>query len=402
MLTRRLSIPGPLAIVLVLSFFMFTAHNSILSALQGFVLFVSGDQIALGVSFGIFTGTAFLFRFVSGKIIERTSVTLMLALGQVMLSVVFISYAAVSAIIDIYVLRVFHGVSWALGTVAIMTAVVQRSPPSRVGEGLGYYNGVNSFAMMVFPAVGSAIVLVDTREAYNLLFAMTCTISVVAVAIAVVIWRGSHEKQSSDTPRSGGFVSRAALRPSLSIFVLSFGFGAVLSYSPSIAVMHAVANSGLYFTWFAGSMVVGYAVGGSLSDRRGHGMMSAIGCCCMAIGLLMAAVGTEYVTYVISACALGIGLSLANVALNALASLVVPESEQARAMATYSAGMDGGIMVGSFMIAILLNAGLKLPVILLILVVLSFITVLNTPGLHRMERISRNQHSDRALSESPQ
>jgi MFS family permease len=121
----------------------------------------------------------------------------------------------------------------------------------------------------------------------------------------------------------------------------------------------------------------------------------------MAIGLFMAAVGTEYVTYVISACVLGIGLSLANVALNALASLVVPENEQARAMATYSAGMDGGIMEGSFMIAILLNAGLELPVILMILVVLSFITVLNTPGLRRMERMSRNQHGPRTSSESP-
>jgi MFS family permease len=121
----------------------------------------------------------------------------------------------------------------------------------------------------------------------------------------------------------------------------------------------------------------------------------------MAVGLFMAAIGTEYVTYVISAVVLGIGLSLANVALNALASLVVPESDQARAMATYSAGMDGGIMVGSFMIAILLNAGLELPAVLLILVVLSFITVLNTPGLRRMERISKNQHSDGASAESP-
>lgn len=387
-------------IVLVLSFFMFTAHNLILSALQDFVLYISGDTSALGISFGIFTGFAFMFRFISGRIIERSSVTLMLALGQVMLSVVFISYAALGAIIEIYVLRVFHGIAWALATVAIMTAVVQRSPPSRVGEGLGYYNGVNSFAMMVFPAVGSAMAMMNTHEAYDFLFTMTCAVSLVAIAVAVVIWRTNRPEQSSDAPHSGGFVSRAALRPSLSIFVLSFGFGAVLSYSPSIAAMHNVANSGLYFTWFAGSMVVGYAVGGFLSDRRGHSMMSAIGCCCMAIGLLLAAIGTEYFTYVVSACALGIGLSLANVALNALASLVVSESDQARAMATYSAGMDGGIMVGSFMIAILLNAGLELPVILMILVGFAFITVLNTPGLDRMESIYRSRDRDHALEES--
>jgi len=395
------SIPKPLVVVLILSFFMFTAHNLILSALQGFVQYVTGDESALGISFGIFTLFAVLFRFVSGAILERRSVTLMLALGQVMLSVVFISYAASNGIVDIYIIRAFHGAAWALATVAIMTAVVKRSPPSRVGEGLGYYNGVNSFAMMVFPAVGSTIVMVETREAYNSLFVVTCAASVIAVVVALAIWRADHPEQSSGARNSKGVISRGALRPTLSIFVLSFGFGAVLSYSPPIAALHSVANPGLYFTWFAGSMIAGYGVGGSLSDRKGHGRISALGCGSMGIGLLIAAIGRDYVTYAVSACMLGIGLSLANVALNALASLVVPENEQARAMATYSAGMDGGIMVGSFAIAILLSAGLGLPAILLILAAFSFFTALNTPSLHRIETLSKNLHDGSELVQSP-
>lgn len=395
------SITKRLVVVLVLSFFLFAAHNLILSALQGFVQYITGDESALGISFGIFTLFAVLFRFVSGVILERRSVTLLLAIGLVMLSAVFISYAVSNGIVDIYIIRAFHGAAWALATVAIMTAVVQRSPPPHVGEGLGYYNGVNSFAMMVFPAVGSTIVMVETREAYSFLFAITCAVSLIAVVVALAIWRADHPEQSSGARHSKGVISRGALRPTLSIFVLSFGFGAVLSYSPPIAALHSVANPGLYFTWFAGSMIVGYGIGGSLSDRKGHGLISALGCCSMAIGLLMAAIGNDYMTYAISACMLGVGLSLANVALNALASLVVPESEQARAMATYSAGMDGGIMVGSFAIAFLLSAGLSLPVILLILAAFSLLTAFNTSSLRRVETSSRNPNSASESVRSP-
>jgi hypothetical protein len=55
--------------------------------------------------------------------------------------------------------------------------------------------------------------------------------------------------------------------------------------------------------------------------------------------------------------------------------------------------MDGGIMVGSFGIAILLYAGFGLPVILLMLAGLSVVTVLNTPSLRRMETMSKERHT---------
>jgi len=368
---------------------MFAAFNLILTALQSFVLFVSSDPSALGTSFGIFTLLAFLFRFISGKLIEENSTTLMLAIGQIILSLVLICYAVSGTIFDIYIVRALHGIAWALATVAIMTVVVQRMPPSRVGEGLGYYNMVTSSTMMVFPAVGSAIVAVGTRGAYSLLFVVGCMLNLAAGAVAFSIWRTDSSESPPSTKRAAGLISRPSLRPTLSIFLLSLGFGAVLSYSPEIALIHHVDNPGLYFTWFAGTMMLGYIIGGTLSDRRGHGSIGALGCGSMAIGLLAAALGNSPLTYAISACALGFGLSVANVALNALCSLVVTESEQARAMATYSAGMDGGIMVGSFGIAILLYAGFSLPIILLMLAGLSLLTVFNTPSLRRMEAVSK-------------
>jgi MFS family permease len=392
-LTSSPSISKPLKPVLVLTIFMFAAFNLILTALQSFVLFVSSDPSALGTSFGIFTLLAFLFRFVSGRLLEQNSTMLMLAVGQITLSFALICYAVSGTILHIYIVRALHGVAWALATVAIMTVVVQRSPPSRVGEGLGYYNMVTSSAMMVFPAVGSALVAVGTRDAYGFLFVVACILNLTAGAVAFSIWHADSSEHPSSTKPATGLISRPSLRPTLSIFLLSLGFGAVLSYSPAIALIHHVDNPGLYFTWFAGTMMLGYGIGGTLSDRRGHGSISALGCGSMAVGLLAAALGDSPLTYAISACALGFGLSVANVALNALCSLVVTDSEEARAMATYSAGMDGGIMVGSFGIAILLYAGFGLPVILLMLAGLSVVTVLNTPSLRRMETMSKERHT---------
>lgn len=393
-MTPRPSIPKPLRPALVLTIFMFAAFNLILTALQSFVFFVSSDLSALGTSFGVFTLLAFLFRFVSGRLLEQNSTTLILALAQILLSFTLICYAVSGTVLHIYIVRALHGVAWALATVAIMTVVVQRSPQARVGEGLGYYNMVTSSAMMVFPAVGSAIVAVGTRDAYSLLFVVGCILSLMAGAVGFYVWHTDVSAHSSSTGHAAGLISRSSLRPTLSIFLLSLGFGAVLSYSTAIAVIHHVDNPGLYFTWFAGTMIVGYGIGGTLSDRRGHGSIGALGCGSMAVGLLAAALGNSPLTFAISACTLGFGLSVANVALNALCSLVVTECEQARAMATYSAGMDGGIMVGSFGIAFLLYAGFSLPVILLMLAGLSLVAVLNTPSLRRMEAISKDKRGD--------
>jgi hypothetical protein len=79
-----------------------------------------------------------------------------------------------------------------------------------------------------------------------------------------------------------------------------------------------------------------------------------VGTLFVATGLGLAAYGVNLVTFLGSALTFGIGLAFSSIALTSLAAALVELRDKPLAMATFSAGFDGGIMVGSFFVAAML------------------------------------------------
>ena len=67
-------------------------------------------------------------------------------------------YNIASTIVLLAVLRVIHGVTWAVSTTAVGTAITDIIPDSRRGEGMGWYGMAMTIAMAIEPMIGLWVV----------------------------------------------------------------------------------------------------------------------------------------------------------------------------------------------------------------------------------------------------
>ncbi|NWF96538.1 MAG: MFS transporter [Candidatus Thorarchaeota archaeon] len=390
MTSQQSRLPPVVYAVLLTTLFVFMAHNLALSALQDFAKHVVGNESSLGLSFGVFAMSAVIFRLLSGKILGKVNDALVLTAGALLLVLSFGAYYVVMQEHLLYSVRALHGLGWAFTTVALATVLARAAPPSRMGFVMGVFAATNYVTMIVFPSVGSSLVTSLTDEAFRSLFIYTILLSILVLPCSMLVWYRTRGPTLFGLGSRGGLISRPALKPTLSAFLMCLGFGAVLSYTPTIAVMHGSDNPGLFISVLAAGQLVAAAIGGPLSDRRGYSALATLGCLMTSVGLVIAAIGTDMLTYVVSAAIFGLGLGLATVTLNALAALAVPQSEKPHAMATLSAGFDGGITIGAFSVPILLGFGLTTAGALLVSAVLVMSALANHSPIRSLETHARS------------
>ncbi len=93
------------------------------------------------------------------------------------------SYNLATTIILLAILRVIHGVTWAVSTTAIGTAITDIIPDSRRGEGMGWYGMAMTIAMAIGPMIG---LLVVQNYSFHGLFLLATLLSIMAVLLSLM------------------------------------------------------------------------------------------------------------------------------------------------------------------------------------------------------------------------
>lgn len=349
-------------LVIAIAFVLYSAYNLVLTALQDYVLFVSSDVGALGISFGIFTLAAVISRFLSGWIIEKIDDILALIIGNVILTITLGFYPLTMSVTSVYIIRAVQGFGWALSTVTILTIIVENTNNEQVSKALGYLNGFGSLSLLLFPVFGSYLVVIKSLETYSFCFQTAFGISIISTGLSVYAWRSTPPVVAHDAPVSG-LPERSILTPTLSAFLLFMMLGVLLSYSPEIAVLSGIQNPGIFFSIFAFAQIIGSGMGGMFTGSSQYGKIATIGALFVMCGVTVLVLVNGIYGYIASAFIIGLGLASANIALNSYVSSISTASE-AKGMAVYSAGVDSAIAVGSFSTALLLGLGWTIPVIL--------------------------------------
>ncbi len=299
--------------------------------------------------------TAVVSRFLSGWILERIDDALALVVGNLLLTAALAAYAFSASATAIYVIRAVQGFGWALSTVTVMTMIAENTDKPRVSEAFGYLNVFGSISLLMFPLLGSWIVSIGTPTAFQTCFLLAAATSVVSTALSLYAWKSTPVILRHESPVTG-LPDKAIAKPTISVFFLFTTLGVLLSYSPEIASLNGIANPGVFFTAFAFAQVIGSALGGSWTGVSRYGMVATLGAMAVVLGIVPLVLFTGWMTYVVSASTIGLGLATANIALNSYVSAVSTSSE-AKGMAVYSAGVDTAVSVGSFGTALLLGFG---------------------------------------------
>jgi len=118
-------------------------------------------------------------------------------------------------------LRILHGMSWAVSTTSILTAITDMIPSSRRGEGLGWSGIAMTIAMAIGPMFG---IWVTENLSYHLLFLFAFCLSVIAL---VLILGAKMPFQLQSSSRKIRFFEKSVLPVTITVFFLFVAYGGV-------------------------------------------------------------------------------------------------------------------------------------------------------------------------------
>ena len=219
-----------------------------------------------------------------------------------------------------------------------------RSPERRRAAGIGYWGLSSVAAIAVAPPVAFWIfergwlwICVSCGALYALMGAIAWTLDD----------SGPARDQAGPAHRPAPIVEWRVLILALSLFLYSFGYGAITSFSAVYADAAGITPKSIYLTALAIVILLTRPLSGTLADRIGYKPVFAPALVLNAIGLAVLAAGGSRASFVVSAIVFGLGFGTAYPVFVAYVMRDVDARRRGAAFGAILAAFDTGIGTGS-------------------------------------------------------
>ena len=339
-------------ILLCLGTFLFAGSMFLLFAvLPVFVVEeLHGADSQVGLIMGAFALSALLVRPMTGRLVDQWSRKTLLSIGALIYCLAPALYTQVESVPVMLGLRLFHGLGIAAYTTAAGVIVADLAPPSRRGEGMGYYGMSLNLAMTIGPALG---VMLIGYIGYNALFWLCAALALGSLVLSQLIQEPACAPQAGTPSRQ--WVSRTALFPGFIAVCMTFTFGAVVSFLPLFVKASNLGNPGIYFSVYSIVVVVSRPFAGRLSDRFGRAAVIVPGLGCLAVAMITLAFSSTLPGILIAAALQGLGFGGVQPSIMALVVDRSPTHERGAALATLMGAFDVGVGLSSIALGAVLE-----------------------------------------------
>ncbi len=308
----------------------------------------------IGTILACYTVAALLVRPFSGYLLDAFARKPLYLLAFTVFTSVFGLYLLAGSVLLFVALRIIHGLSFGMVTVAGNTIVIDIMPSSRRGEGIGYYGLANNIAMSLGPMTG---LFLHDYYSFTVIFLSALGCCLAGLVMASLVKTPVKPRIERDSPISlDRFILLKGIPVGIDLLLISIPYGItttyVAMYAKSIGV---VSGTGLFFTF----MALGMAVSRMFSGRQvDHGkitqvIMAGIGIVIFCyIGLFICeplfAVSETLVKIILygSALALGVGSGMMFPAFNTMFVNLGRNDQRGTATSTYLTSWDVGIGIG--------------------------------------------------------
>ena len=309
---------------------------------------------SIGTILACYTVAALLVRPFSGYLLDAFARKPLYLLAFTVFTSVFGLYLLAGSVLLFVALRIIHGLSFGMVTVAGNTIVIDIMPSSRRGEGIGYYGLANNIAMSLGPMTG---LFLHDYYSFTVIFLSALGCCLAGLVMASLVKTPVKPRIERDSPISlDRFILLKGIPVGIDLLLISIPYGItttyVAMYAKSIGV---VSGTGLFFTF----MALGMAVSRMFSGRQvDHGkitqvIMAGIGIVIFCyIGLFICeplfAVSETLVKIILygSALALGVGSGMMFPAFNTMFVNLGRNDQRGTATSTYLTSWDVGIGIG--------------------------------------------------------
>jgi MFS family permease len=326
------------------TFTVFLSAFQLLPTAPFHIVDLGGSTFASGLFLGFLTYASSTSAPLTGAIADHIGRRRTLLIASGVITLCSAGYAVTSSYRVMLALVIVHGVFWSgllSASGAYMTGML---PERRRAEGLGYW-GLSSVAAI---AVAPPIAFWIFQRGWLWLCVSCGVLNVLMGAIAWTLDDDSHDMRGRTSAASlTSSIEWRILLLSVSLFLYSFGYGALTSFSAVYADALGITPKSLYLTTLAIVILLTRPLSGSLADRIGYRRVFAPCLVLIAAGLaILAAPGTR-ATFTASAIVFGLGFGTAWPVFVAYALRDVDAGRRGASFGAILAAFDIGIGTGS-------------------------------------------------------
>ncbi len=325
--------------------------------LSAFILFptmpfrivaLGGTRFAAGLFLGFLTYASAFSAPITGAFADRLGKRRMLVVCGAFLTLLSALYAATHSYQVPLALALVHGLFWSGLLSASAAHMIDIIPESRRAEGIGYWGLSTIAAIAIAPSLGLWLLghgwlwVCGVAGAFNL-------------GMTGIAWslRETRSTPSGGPIFSGELVDWRIMKLGFTLFLYSFGYGGITSFSALYADSLGVAPKGIYFVALAAVMIASRPFSGPLADRIGARPVLLPCLLLIAAGLAILPLSTTRAGLIASAVVFGSGFGTAYTVFVTHILQHVDPARRGAAFGSVLAAFDTGIGTGSITIGFL-------------------------------------------------
>lgn len=336
------------------TFTVFLSAFQLLPVVPFHILELGGGTFAAGLFLAFLTYASALSAPFTGALGDRFGKRLMLLVCSIALAGFLAVYAVVPGYRLLLALVVAHGVFWSGLLSASSAYMTDFIPETRRAEGIGYWGMSTMLAVAVAPSVGFYF---HARG-----WVVVCTVTALLnLAMAGIAWSLPAEPRretcaTREPLRLRGLVEWRVVAVSLSLFLVSFGYGGITSFAALFAERSGVAPKGIFFTVFAGVVLLTRVFAGRLADEVGHRRFVMPCFVLTSAGMALLAAASSRAGMVLAAAVFGLGFGSLYPAFAAHVVKHVDSGRRGAAFGGILAAFDTGVGTGSMALGALIES----------------------------------------------
>lgn len=321
-----------------------------------FPLFITGhggDQVDIGIAMGAFSLASVLCRPWISDMIDRVGRKKSYALGSLIMTVLPLAYLFFKGnlytfYLPLVLVRVVHGVGFAICITAAFTYMADVIPKERLNEGFGMF-GVSG---LVGSATGPVIAeFVIQKAGFDLLFVTASAMACIGLIIQFTLKETYvHVLRTTDSSFFLVLQKKRVLLVAIIALLFGIGLAAVNGFVAPFASERRIAFISLYYIAYSAAAILTRVFGGTIVDRMGENRIIPYGLFIMAAGLFAMVFMKGGALLLASGFLTGCGHGLLYPALNTRAIRGEPQSIRGKITGAYTGSIDAGVFIGSILL----------------------------------------------------
>ena len=310
------------------------------------IIELGGSKAQAGMFLFVYTIASALAAPVTGTIGDHVGRRRML-IGASLLFVVFsLAYGVVPWLPVVLVIGLVHGAIWSSILSAGSALMTDYIPIERRTEGLAYWGLSSTAAIAVAPAAGLFV--------YRFGWMALC-VEIALISAGMAVWASRFPATDKRDPGArfpplSELWDWGVVRATLSLAVIAFGYGGVTSYVALLSRERGIQPESLFFTVFAGTIILIRIFTSRLGDRYGHKVLLYPAYAAMPLAFVTLAAAQTRWHLTGSAILFGIGMGASFPSFTTFIIAHTDERRRGRTFGSIIWAFDTGIGIGSMVI----------------------------------------------------